>query len=103
MSKIDFETGRVALGLPKPPQIDPIPDTASDDGGFAARMRDAFGQLETATHNADTAAEDLVQGRIDIHEAMVTMEKADLMLQLGVTVRDKLLDAYHKLMSAGNG
>ncbi|TPV95476.1 MAG: flagellar hook-basal body complex protein FliE [Myxococcales bacterium FL481] len=100
MSKVDLESGRVLLGEVTPPRIAPEP--TGDDGEFAQRMRAAFGQLETATRDADTAAEDLVQGRLDIHEAMVTMEKADLMLHLGVTVRDKLLDAYHKLMTAGN-
>lgn len=34
----------------------------------------------------------------DVHEAMIAMEKASLVLQLSLEIRDKLVDAYERLM-----
>ncbi|MEE9384487.1 MAG: flagellar hook-basal body complex protein FliE [Nannocystaceae bacterium] len=102
--RINLETGRMPAPIPVATESVPgIKSGKNSEGSeFADSMRLAFHKVEAAAQDADRAAEDLIQGRVDIHEAMVTMEKADLMLQLGTTVRNKLLDAYHKLMSAGN-
>lgn len=67
-----------------------------DEGVFAKMLASADA---TATE-ADKATLDLMGGQVEIHEAMVRMEKADLMLKLGTTVRNKLLDAYQQLMSS---
>jgi flagellar hook-basal body complex protein FliE len=64
---------------------------------------EALNEVGRVTKQADQAADGLVAGSVDIHEAMVSMEKADLMLKLGTTVRNKLLDAYQQLMNSGAG
>lgn len=103
--KIDLETGGLnirALKRPESPgSIDKTPKAQQDSnkGAFAQALEKA----ETIASQSDSAGADLMSGQVELHEAMVRMEKADLMLKLGTTVRNKLLEAYQQLLSsAGN-
>ena len=97
------------LSLPKPhldrtsPKSGALGSETIKGADFGASIGAAFADIEGSAKIADQAAENLVVGKIDLHEAMVKMEKADLMLKLGSTVRTKLVDAYQKLMAAGSG
>lgn len=71
-----------------------------EDNGFGAHFEHALGELERTTAQADATTEGLVTGEVDIHEAMVAMEKADLVLRVAGTVRNKVIDAYQQLMQA---
>ena len=66
-------------------------------------MHAAIADLETTATSADVTSEGLVTGEVDIHEAMVAMEKADLVLRVAGTVRNKVIEAYQQLMQAGGG
>ena len=94
---VNFERGLIKV--PNLPAPTAKPSGKAETGGFA----EALGRVESSAKAADQASEDLVTGKIDLHEALVQMEKADLMLRLGTNVRNKLLDAYQKLMNSGNG
>ncbi len=72
-------------------------------GDFGARLHAAIADLETTATSADVTSEGLVTGEVDIHEAMVAMEKADLVLRVAGTVRNKVIEAYQQLMQAGGG
>lgn len=75
---------------------DPEHGKADKDGVFAKMLTEA----DSVAKQADVAASGLMSGQVEIHEAMIQMEKADLMLKLGTTVRNKLLDAYQQLLSS---
>jgi flagellar hook-basal body complex protein FliE len=70
---------------------------------FGARLHAAIADLETTAVSADATTEGLVTGEVDIHEAMVAMEKADLVLRVAGTVRNKVIEAYQQLMQASGG
>jgi flagellar hook-basal body complex protein FliE len=70
---------------------------------FAAQFEAALSDLGNTAQAADTTSEGLVTGEVDIHEAMVAMEKADLALRVAGTVRTKVIDAYQQLLSAFGG
>ena len=92
-----FIDGQLPIGRPIA-----TPSTTKGDaigGSFA----EAISEIGRVAKQADVAADGLVTGDVDIHEALVSMEKADLMLKLGTTVRNKLLDAYQQLMNSGAG
>ncbi len=58
-------------------------------------------QLEATNQmqlHADKAAEALMLGEIEIHDAMVIAEKANLALQLTMAIRNKIADAYQEIM-----
>lgn len=76
-------------------------EASGDD--FGAALRTAMEGVEETATNADAAGEGLVTGEVDLHEAMVSMEKADLVLRIAGTVRNKVIDAYQQLVQAAGG
>ena len=40
----------------------------------------------------------MVDGSVDVHEAMIALQRADLTLQLAMQVRNKLVQAYQEVM-----
>jgi flagellar hook-basal body complex protein FliE len=75
------------------------PSAGSVDGGAFA---DSLGKLLSTTNDADGAANSAVgrmlDGTGDVHEAMIALQQADMMLQLTVQVRNKLVQAYQDIM-----
>jgi flagellar hook-basal body complex protein FliE len=47
---------------------------------------------------ANGAVGQMLDGTGDVHEAMIALQQADLMLQLTVQVRNKLVQAYQDVM-----
>ena len=85
----------------------PVTDTGAVERtgstAFGERLEAAMADLETTTTQADAAGEGLVTGEVDLHEAMVSMEKADLVLRVAGTVRNKVIEAYQQLVQAAGG
>lgn len=102
--KLNLETGGLNL---KALQPEPAQAIAKTPKAKASANPDAFAKAlasaDTIAKASDKAGEELMSGQIELHEAMVRMEKADLMLKLGTTVRNKLLDAYQQLLSSAGG
>lgn len=100
--KINLETGGLKLKALRPTPSRPIDETpkAKQGQGSFAKMLESTDQ---AMRDSDKAGAELMSGQVELHEAMVRMEKADLMLKLGTTVRNKLLDAYQQLLTSAGG
>ncbi len=47
---------------------------------------------------ADQSAQEMVAGRMDIHQAMVAIEQANVSFLLLLQVRNKMIDAYQQIM-----
>jgi flagellar hook-basal body complex protein FliE len=76
---------------PQPPQE--VAKTFSDI------LRDSVEKVNLYQTQADTAIKELVAGRNkNIHETMLTIERADTSLKLMMQVRNKILDAYREIM-----
>lgn len=65
---------------------------------FSELMQAAVGEINQLMGASETASVLLAQGEIDIHSAVIAAEKAGLALQLGVTVRNKIVEAYQEIM-----
>jgi flagellar hook-basal body complex protein FliE len=66
---------------------------------FSELLRNQIDQVNEYQHQADTAINELVAGRSkNIHETMLTIERADTSLKLMTQVRNKILDAYKEIM-----
>lgn len=67
-----------------------------------AGVGDAFGRLLDAASvsdaGANTAVGRMLDGSGDVHEAMIALQQADLMLQFTVQVRNKIVQAYQDIM-----
>jgi flagellar hook-basal body complex protein FliE len=66
---------------------------------FSEFLKDAFRQVDAMQKNADAASLQLASGQVeDLSSVMLALEKANLSLSLTVVTRDKVLDAYNKIM-----
>jgi flagellar hook-basal body complex protein FliE len=66
---------------------------------FSELLSDSLEKVNTYQVEADTAVKELISGRNkNIHETMLTLERADTSLKLMMQVRNKILDAYKEIM-----
>jgi flagellar hook-basal body complex protein FliE len=76
------------------------PAAESKEAGTA--FADSLGKLLKSANEADGSANSAVgrmlDGTGDVHEAMIALQQADMMLQLTVQVRNKLVQAYQDIM-----
>jgi flagellar hook-basal body complex protein FliE len=75
---------------------------ASGAGGganFSDVLTKSVEKVNEMQKQSDTAIAELVSGRTkNIHETMLTIERADTSLKLMMQVRNKILDAYKEIM-----
>ena len=68
-------------------------------GGFVDSLNAAVSRVNSAQVEADRAVEQLHAGEAkNLHEVMITMEKADISLRLMVQMRNKAVEAYQEIM-----
>jgi len=66
---------------------------------FSDILNKSVDQVNEYQLQADHATKELIAGRTkNIHETMLTVERADMALKLMVQVRNKILDAYREIM-----
>lgn len=66
---------------------------------FGAALEKSLEDVNQSQVEANHAIKELVAGRSkNIHEAMLTIERADSSLKLMMQVRNKILDAYREIM-----
>lgn len=80
--------------------LEPGNSDASEGGGsFVSALKDSMDKVNTYQVQADQAIKELAAGRTkNIHETMLTIERADTSLKLMMQVRNKVLDAYREIM-----
>jgi flagellar hook-basal body complex protein FliE len=66
---------------------------------FADLLTEAVGQVGQLESQARTAVEGLMAGNgVDVHEAMIASEKAEMGFEMVLSVRNKALAAYQQVM-----
>ncbi|SHN16141.1 flagellar hook-basal body complex protein FliE [Gracilibacillus kekensis] len=66
---------------------------------FANNLKEAINSINHAQKASDQKTEALARGEIDdLHDVMVTAQKSSIMLQTGVQVQKKVVDAYNEVM-----
>jgi len=71
----------------------------SPDKNFSSVISEAINDVNTAQVEADHAIENMLTGKSrNVHETMISMEKADITLKLMASVRNKAMDAYNTVM-----
>ena len=79
-------------------------ENAAAKGGQAEQsvgnaFQELFDKAADNLHQADQAAiQANTGGPVDLHDVMISMEKADISLRLLVQVRNKAVDAYKEIM-----
>src|SRR5688500_8131463 len=87
------------LGITQPGNLKASPELPGSGGSFGALLQQAVDRVNGLQHDADAAARAFALGQApNIHDTMITMEKADLSLRLTAKVRNKVVDAYQEIM-----
>jgi flagellar hook-basal body complex protein FliE len=81
----------------------PSPTTAQKadkpGGGFAEQLKEAINSTNEAQLTADQAVEGLHSGQTgNLHEVMISLEKADISMRMFVALRNKAVSAYQEIM-----
>ena len=80
----------------------PVPLTeesgASGESSFSDMITEAIESVDASQKIADQNVQDIITGQSDdIHEVMISMEKAQLSFQLMVEMRNKVVETYQEL------
>lgn len=71
---------------------------AAAQAQFGESLTQLVGSVESSSQAANAAVEQMIDGRGDVHEAMIALQRAELTLQFTVQVRNKLVQAYQDIM-----
>jgi flagellar hook-basal body complex protein FliE len=98
---IDAITAKVISGVgtaatPATPAT-PKADAAGGEA-FGASLSRLLDNVEQSHDQANAAVNGMLNKQVDVHDAMIAIQRADLTLQFGVQVRNKLVNAYHEIM-----
>lgn len=84
--------------LPVTPSVGSSPGGASAGAGFGSTLEKMLQSVDASAGAANTAVADMVEGKGDVHDAMIALQRAEQTLQLTVQTRNKLVSAYQEIM-----
>ena len=67
-------------------------------GDFGSLIGQAVKKVDAMEKDADRSIVNLLQGKADVHETMIALQKADLSMRMLLTVRNKVIEAYREIM-----
>ena len=67
-------------------------------GGFGETLGKLINAVDGSSTEANQAVGRMLDGSGEVHEAMIALQKADVMLQLTVQIRNKIVQAYQDIM-----
>jgi flagellar hook-basal body complex protein FliE len=73
-------------------------DSANGGVDFGATLNRMMSAVETSNAQANQATVGMIDGNVDVHDAMIALQRADMTFQLTMQVRNKLVNAYQELM-----
>lgn len=85
--------------LPFSQHIKTINTPANEQAKFANALKKAIENVNDAQNLSDVKTEALVRGEIDdLHDVMITAQKASITLETTVQIQRKVIDAYNEIM-----
>ena len=77
----------------------PLDGPGAAANSFSKLLNDAVGQIDKLQRGADANIQKLATGQpVDLHDVTISTEQANLSFQLGLQVRNKLIEAYQEVM-----
>jgi flagellar hook-basal body complex protein FliE len=81
------------------PQLNHAISPAGQPGEFQKVLTGAINQVESLNNNAAESVQKFLRGDSDeLHSTILATQKAELAFQLGLQVRNKVVDAYQEIM-----
>lgn len=66
--------------------------------GFGKVIKGAINSVDGLEKDSNRSIMELLNGKKDIHETMINLQKSDISMRLLLTVRNKAVDAYREIM-----
>ena len=84
-------------------QIDLKPNLSIDDTktkmSFSQTLKQAIEQVNQSQVKSDNMTEALATGKnVELHDVMITAQKASVTMSLAIEVRNKAIEAYQEMM-----
>jgi flagellar hook-basal body complex protein FliE len=81
------------------PQTTPLGGGAGHPGEFQSVLSSAIGSIESLQNNASDSVQKFLTGQNEeLHTTVLATQKAELAFELGLQVRNKVVDAYQEIM-----
>jgi flagellar hook-basal body complex protein FliE len=95
MASISNAIAGIAAGSDSLPQA----GMATTETPFAGLFKNAIHSEQSLEDQASTAVEGLMTGQgVDVHQAMIATQKANLAFEMALAVRSKAVAAYQQIM-----
>jgi len=65
---------------------------------FQKILKRSIEEVDGLSQEANHSVQEMVAGRMDVHQAMIAMEQANISFRLMVQVRNKMMAAYEEIM-----
>jgi flagellar hook-basal body complex protein FliE len=79
--------------------FEPVSRPKAGTKSFGTVIKDALTTIDRKQMSADDKLQALASGReIDIHGTMIAMKEAEISLKVAISMRDKFVEAYQKIM-----
>lgn len=89
--------GNNAANLAQPPLANAVPKGQNED--FGRMLMDVIKEVNGSQVESQKLQNDLMANRpVEYHDLMITMERASTAMQLTLSVRNKVLEAYQEMM-----
>jgi len=77
----------------------PVEPSGQSASAFSGLIQDAITSVQNLENQASATVEGLMDGSgVDIHQAMIATQKADLSFEMALAVRNKAVAAYQQIM-----
>lgn len=76
-----------------------LEEKKNESSSFMSLMEDKLQEVNSLQKNSDNLIEDFALGKTDnIHQVMVAGEKAEIAMNLTLSIQNKVIDAYKEIM-----
>jgi flagellar hook-basal body complex protein FliE len=77
-------------------KTDPVDKKPNE--GFGKVIKGAIDRVNGMERESNRSIFELLNGKKDIHETMINLQKTDISVRLLLTIRNKAVDAYREIM-----
>ena len=88
-------------GIPGVPAADRLTSSGSGSGGavdFGSALKSAIQHVDQYQQDANSAIQQFLQGNGELHNVALSTQRAEMALDLGLQVRNKIVSAYQEVM-----
>ena len=88
----------ITSALTTPASIGGAGKTSSAQKAGGSAFSSLIDAVEATNAESNSAVSGMLDGSVDVHDAMIALQRADMTLQLSIQIRNKLVQSYQEIM-----